>query len=239
MPTPTQPVTLITGSGSGIGRALALQLADAGHAIAISGRTTSKLNETAQLISAKHGYEHPVLIHPADLTQARNCHLLIQSVGDRFGRLDALANVAGYATWANISDITPEHLQLTIDTNLNAPIHLTRAAWNLLKTNGGTVVNVSSQASIDPFPALGAYAAAKAGLNMFTLVTAREGAEHNIKAVTIAPGAVETQMLRGLLTEDQLPASDCLTPGEVAQLITDCILGNRPFESGEVIPIVK
>jgi NAD(P)-dependent dehydrogenase (short-subunit alcohol dehydrogenase family) len=97
---------------------------------------------------------------------------------------------------------------------------------------------VSSMASIDPFPGFAAYAAAKAGLNMLTHVTAREGAAIGLKAVAIAPGAVETPMLRSAFDERAIPRHAALSPQAVASLIADCITGRRAFQPGEVIQIV-
>ena len=233
------PVAIVTGAGSGIGRAVALRLAVAGWAVALAGRTGSKLNETARLISAEHGVEYPVLVQAGDLAEPRTAHDLVRAVGGRFGRVDGVVNAAGYAALASIESTTPELWRMVVDANLSAAVHVTRAAWAMLKVRGGVVVNVSSQASLDPFEGLWAYGAAKAGLNLWTLATAREGAGHGIKAVAIAPGAVETPMLRGLFAEEQVPGEACLTAEEVADLIVACVTGRRGFEPGEVISIVR
>jgi NAD(P)-dependent dehydrogenase (short-subunit alcohol dehydrogenase family) len=90
-------------------------------------------------------------------------------------------------------------------------------------------------ASIDPFPGLSVYAASKVGLNMFTTCTAKEGAELGVRAVSIALGAVETPMLRGLFDESQLPREKALDPAEVAALIAECVTGKRAFEPGELL----
>ncbi len=95
------------------------------------------------------------------------------------------------------------------------------------------MVNVSSMASIDPFPGFSIYAASKLAVNMFTRCIAQEG----LRAVAIAPGAVETPMLRGLFDESVIPRDKALDPAEVAKVIVDCITGNRAFESGEVITV--
>jgi len=126
-----------------------------------------------------------------------------------------------------------------IDTNLTSVVHLTAAVWPHLRKSdehaGGVIVNVSSMASFDPFPGFALYAAAKIGVNMFTLCTGREGAEHGIRAVCIAPGAVETSMLRGLFDESVIPPDKALSPDAVAACIADCITGRRDYESGETI----
>jgi NAD(P)-dependent dehydrogenase (short-subunit alcohol dehydrogenase family) len=81
------------------------------------------------------------------------------------------------------------------------------------------------------------YASAKAAVNMFTLCTAREGAAIGVRAVALAPGAVETSMLRGLFDEKAIPHDKTLTPEQVATVIRDCLTGARRFTSGETIPV--
>ena len=83
------------------------------------------------------------------------------------------------------------------------------------------MVNVSSMASIDPFPGFATYAAAKIG----------------VKAVAVAPGAVETPMLRSMFNEQMIPKDKALSPEQVAKIITDCITGERAFTSGETIAV--
>ena len=228
------PTAIITGAGSGIGQATAQILAAAGYRLVLVGRSEEKLNDTAARV-ASHGIDSLVLT--ADITQADECQRIVQSAISTFGSLDALANVAGYAALLPIAKVTDDIWRLNIDTNLSAIVHLTAAAWPHLKVNGGVIVNVSSMASIDPFPNFAIYAAAKAGVNMFTKCTASEGAKSNIKAVAIAPGAVETPMLRAMFNEKMIPKSRALSPVDVGQVIADCITGQRTFSSGETISI--
>src|SRR5207248_5993734 len=103
-------------------------------------------------------------------------------------------------------------------------------AWPILRETAGrfgraAVVNVSSMASRDPFAGFAAYGAAKAGLNVFDLVAAREGEGCGIDVHTIAPGAVETGMFRALMSVDEYPPSKTMTPAEVAGVIVQCGLG--------------
>jgi NAD(P)-dependent dehydrogenase (short-subunit alcohol dehydrogenase family) len=90
-------------------------------------------------------------------------------------------------------------------------------------------------ASFDPFPGLAIYAAAKVAINMFTHCIAQEGEKIGVKSVCVAPGAIETPMLRGLFGKDVLPTEKTLDPKEVAGFIVDCITGKRGFKSGETV----
>jgi NAD(P)-dependent dehydrogenase (short-subunit alcohol dehydrogenase family) len=165
---------------------------------------------------------------------------LMKHVVDQYGRIDAVVHCAGLAPAVPVAETSVAQWREVIDTNLSAAFYLAKAAWEPMKRQGGGVfVNISSMASRDPFPGFGAYAAAKAGVNLFSLVLAREGFPHNIRVHTIAPGAVETEMFRGLLTEEQFGRDKTLDPAEVALLIARCVEGELPYTSGEVMFIHK
>ncbi|MEX2672344.1 MAG: SDR family oxidoreductase [Phycisphaeraceae bacterium] len=229
----TQRVAIVTGAGRGIGRATAAALDAAGYATVLVGRTAKTLEETAEPLT------QPTLVHVADITDAAQCQQVIDATVERFGRVDVLANVAGFAKLMKIEQITPEDWQQTVGTNLSAIVYLTSAVWPIFKKQGGGyIVNVSSMSAYDPFPGLGAYGAAKLGVNMFTKVTADEGKKMGVRAVCVVPGAVETPMLRAMFSEKMLPSEKTLDPAKVAKLILDCIEGRREVASGEAVTIV-
>ena len=233
-------VAIVTGAGSGIGRAAAERLAEAGYAVMLVGRTEATLSETAGRIAEHRGGDHPVLVHPADVADPHQCRAIIDAAADRFGRIDALVNAAGNAALAPISETTPEFWRRTLAANLDSIAYLTHAAWPVFKQQSGgggegVIVNISSMASIDPFPGFAAYAPAKAAVNMFTRITADEGKKIGLRAVAIAPGAVETPLLRSMFDETKIPPDQCCSPDELGVLIRDCITGQRDFDSGEVI----
>lgn len=234
-----EKVAIVTGGGSGIGRAVALQLAESGYRIALTGRTGARLEETAAQINGSPPEAEPI-VFPADVSVPAQVHELVEHVVAQAGRIDALVNVAGFAGLRTIEQTDPDFWQRMIDVNLSSVVHLTREAWpHLVSEPGRIVVNISSMASRDPFPGFAAYAAAKAAVNMFTLVTAREGKRAGLRSVCIAPGAVETDMLRSMFDEKTLPSDQALSPDEVARLIVDCITGRRSFDSGQTIFIHK
>jgi NAD(P)-dependent dehydrogenase (short-subunit alcohol dehydrogenase family) len=90
-------------------------------------------------------------------------------------------------------------------------------------------------ATTDPFPGFFIYAAAKAGVNLMAKSCAKEGREFGIRAFSVAPGAVETPMLRALFSEVQLPPEKCLSPDDVAKVVVECIAGERDTQNGETI----
>ena len=247
-PTACHPAAIITGAGSGIGRQTALLLAREGYGLVLVGRTSTKLQKTLELVEAdvqdqgqgskQERATGPAGLHvlAADLVKPAAAHRVVDAAVSTFGRIDAIAHVAGDAPRLPIEQVTPEVWRTCIDVNLSAAVYLAAAAWPVLQhQKKGVFVNVSSMASVDPFPGFAVYAAAKAGLNMFTRCIAAEGHEHGIRAVTVAPGAVETPMLRGLFDTSVIPAEKTLDPADVARVIVDSVTGRRYFEPGEVI----
>ena len=227
------PVTLITGAGRGIGRATAIELAKRNHRLALAARTLHELQSTCDQI----GGGLPIV---ADVTHADEIDELIHRVLDSHGRIDNLVNTVGLAPQVSAADMQIDHWHAVIETNLSAAFYLAKALWPIfLKQQGGIIVNISSLASRDPFSGFAAYGAAKAGLNIFDLVLAREGAPHNIRVHTIAPGAVETDMFRALIPEEKYPRSKTLDPADVAAVVAQCVCGDLQYTSGEVIYLSK
>ena len=232
MAQPQSKTVIVTGAGSGVGRAASVLLTQAGYNVVLAGRTKAKLDETAAQLTGPHH------VLPVDLCDPHATRALVKQTLDRFGRIDALANVAGYAPLAPIEQTTPELWQRVIDSNLSYVVNLTAAAWPVLREQRcGVIVNISSMSSVDPFPGLALYAAAKIGLNMFTLCTAREGADIGVTAVALVLGAVETPMLRAIFSEEAVPRHATIAPTQVAHVIRDCITGARSFAPGQTITI--
>ncbi len=231
-------VAIVTGAGSGVGRDTAMLLAEAGYAVVLVGRTESRLRDAIDLIKAEVPDGPPLLALPTDLTDPAAVNALVEQTVAQLGRLDALANVAGSAPLQPIERIEDDQLDACLATNLKSVIYTTRAAWKPFKEQkSGVIVNVSSMASIDPFRGFNMYAAAKAGVNLFTKATADEGARINLRAYAVAPGAIETQMLRDNFSTKAIPEANALDPIIVAGLIRDLITGKRDAVNGSTLPL--
>ena len=229
----TQRVALITGAGRGIGKAAAIELARRDYVLALAARSPEPLDETARSIGA-------AFVHAADVSDAAQVNELIAKTLEKFGRIDAVVHCAGVAPAVTVEQMTDAQWHDVINVNLSSAFYLGRAVWpTFRKQHSGVIVNISSFSSRDPFPGFAAYGAAKAALNVFSLVLAREGREIGVRVHTIAPGAVETEMLRGLLTEQQLPREKTLDPADVARVIAQCLDGDLRHTSGEVIFLSK
>lgn len=226
-------VAMITGAGRGIGRAAAVELAQRGCRLTLAARSEQQLAETVRL--AKTG-----IAIPTDVTDPRQVDSLIERTIAEHGRIDAVVHCAGLAPSVTVEQMTDAQWRDVIDVNLSSAFYVARAVWPIFRRQQrGVIVNISSFSSRDPFPGFAAYGAAKAGLNVFSLVLAREGKEIGVRVHTIAPAAVETEMFRALVSEQQWPRERTLDPADVARAIAQCVDGDLRHTSGEVIFLTK
>lgn len=234
----SNPVTIVTGAGSGIGRATALALASRGHLLTLAGRTASKLEDTARRCE-ELGAPSPVVV-VGDLADSGISHEVVdRTVGAR-GRVDNLVNCAGSAPKKQIEHTDEEVIEDAFLNNAFAPAFLIVRAWPHFKAqSGGCVVNVSSLASSDPFHGFFAYAAAKAAVDSYTRSMHGEGRKHGIRAFCVNPGSIETPMLRQNFPETVVPPAMTLPPEAVAEVIVDCIEGRREADRGKTIVVKK
>ena len=231
--TTTHPVAIVTGAGRGIGRATAIELSRLGYRLVLTSRTSAELDAVTRLVGQ-------AVALPGDVTDPAHAQKLVAAAMERFGRVDALANIAGYAPLLSVEQVTIDEWRKVLDTNLSAAFLTTKAVWPMFKQQkSGVIVNVSSVAARDPYPGLGIYGAAKAGLNILGLALAREGDPLGIRVHTIAPSATETEMFRGILSKEQVPTEKVLDPADVARVIAACVTGDLRYTSGEVIYLHK
>ena len=222
MNTPGQTTAVVTGAGSGIGRAVACRLAASGVSVVLVGRTRERLDATsAQCQGAP-------LVLAEDLTADGAVERIIEATLTRYGGLDVLVNNAGQVASERISAITRGSLQQMLDVNFIAPTRLIVAALPFVRR----IVNVSSAATADPFEGLAAYAAAKSALESITRSIHTECADRPVRGFSVAPAAVETAMLRSIVSKDDLPSDAVLTPDAVAAVIVECALGRRDRRGG-------
>jgi NAD(P)-dependent dehydrogenase (short-subunit alcohol dehydrogenase family) len=185
-------VALITGAGSGIGRAAALLLAREGAKIGALGRTGEELQETVARIE-RDGGEGKVLL--ADVAEPEQVERAVREAVERWGRLDVVfANAGINGVWAPLEELTPEEWDQTLDVNLKGTFLTVKYAVPHLKVRGGSVIVTSSVNGTRIFSNTGAtaYSCSKAAQVAFTKMAALELAPHRVRVNVICPGAIET-----------------------------------------------
>jgi NAD(P)-dependent dehydrogenase (short-subunit alcohol dehydrogenase family) len=182
---------LVTGAASGLGRATAIKLAQAGADVCIVDLNQAGLEATALQLRALNVH---ALVHAADLSSRDNCVAAIAAAIERFGRLDALCNVAGIIVMCNAHEMRAVDFEKTLAVNLSAPFYLIQAAIPHLLKNHGAVVNVTSSAAFIGEAYAVAYCATKAGLNNMTRALAMEYVNQPIRFNAVAPGGMATNI---------------------------------------------
>lgn len=184
-------VALVTGAASGLGRATAQKLSEAGAKLCLVDVDKESLAETAALLTDTGT---ATLIHAADLADPDACRAAVAASVEHFGRLDALCNIAGIIYLANSHEMPTGLWHKTMAVNLSAPWFLSQAAIpHLLETNGA-IVNCASSAAFVGEAYAAAYCASKAGLVNMTKAMAMEYVEKPIRINAVAPGGMMTNI---------------------------------------------
>jgi NAD(P)-dependent dehydrogenase (short-subunit alcohol dehydrogenase family) len=188
-------VAVVTGAGRGIGKAIALGLADAGAEVGIISRTMSELEEIAETVKATGGRAEPV---SADLSDIARFPDVVNEIERRLGGIDILVNNAGTNIPTDLVDITPDIWDQIIDLNMKALFFLSQAVGKLMirQGRGGRIINISSQAGSSALAKRSVYCASKAGVNLMTKCMALEWAPHNILVNAVAPTFTVTEMTK-------------------------------------------
>lgn len=211
----TKPVALVTGASRGIGRAIALELAQAGMTVAVN---YARSPEAAQTVVDE--MEGNGAIFGADVSQADQVQQLFTDVLEKFGRLDVLVNNAGITRDGLLMRMKDEDWQQVIDLNLTGVFLCTRAATKLmLKQRSGRIINISSTSGVLGNAGQTNYAAAKAGVIGFTKSVARELSSRGITVNAVAPGFINTDMTKDLKLDGviaQIPLGRVGKPEEIA-----------------------
>ncbi len=187
-------VALVTGAGSGIGRASALKLAEAGAIVGILGHTVSELENTADLIGSADG---KAIVLNADVADEAAMRKAIDTLIEQTGRLDiVVANAGINGVWAPIDDLQPDEWDQTIRVNLRGTYLTLNTSVPHLKKQGGSVIVVSSINGNRSFntPGATAYAATKAAQVAMVQQLALELGQHRIRINAVCPGAIETSI---------------------------------------------
>ncbi|NIS79190.1 MAG: SDR family NAD(P)-dependent oxidoreductase [Anaerolineales bacterium] len=193
-------VAIVTGSGRGIGRAVALGFASEGTHVVVSARTEQEIKAVADEIRSLDRKALPVV---CDVTMERQVKSLVAQTLETFDRVDILVNNAGTGLIRPVWGTPRPSFESVLAVNLIGTFLCTKHVWQPMRDGGGgSIINISSLAGLSGYRLLSAYCASKWGQIGFTLACAEEGKEDNIRVNAIAPGKVDTA-LRGQIQEDK------------------------------------
>lgn len=187
-------VAIVTGAGSGVGKATSLALAGGGFTLVLAGRRKEQLDGVAGEIAAKGG---KALVVPTDVTDEKSVENLFRQAVEAFGRVDLLFNNAGVSGAGPIEDMTLDYWKACIDTNLTGPWLCTREAFRVMKAQnprGGRIINNGSISAYAPRPNSCAYTASKHAISGLTRATALDGRKYDIACGQVDIGNAATDM---------------------------------------------
>ncbi len=230
-------VVLVTGGGTGIGRAIAEAFLAEGARVAVSGRRREPLE------SVRVG-ERSALAIVADLTKPADRKRLVETVVRDAGRLDVLVNNAGaFIGGKPLLETSDEEFAQLYDVNVFAPVGLTREALPHLVQSKGNVVNISSVGGTAVMAGMTAYAPTKAALDHFTRILAAEVGPHGVRVNAVAPGFTETDMAAPFLADKtmtqamvaQTPLGRIAAPADIAPLVLYLAGKEAGWVTGQVV----
>jgi len=228
-------VVVITGGGRGIGRAISERFAAAGAQVVIAARSEPELTATRNAIEKVGGR---CWVQPADVASNEDIDALLEDARSRFGRIDVLVNNAGVAPHGTIEELDPHVFDTLLSVNVRAVYYACRAVWGIMKAQGGgTIINLSSISAFDPFPGFAAYGASKSWVTAWTRALAEEGRRLNIRVLAVAPGAVETKMLRDVFPD--FPKDQAMGPKDVADVVFSLTTPTYRYATGQTIIIKR
>ncbi|MGA9407559.1 MAG: 3-oxoacyl-[acyl-carrier-protein] reductase [Bacteroidota bacterium] len=232
-------IALVTGGTRGIGKAIVLDLAKAGAAVAFTYRSSK---ESADAIVAElRTQQERAVGYQSDAADFAQANDIVQKVVQEFGRIDILVNNAGITKDGLLMRMSESDWNAVIDTNLKSVFNFTKAACRqMMGQQAGKIINISSIVGLIGNAGQANYAASKAGIIGFTKSVAKELASRNIQANVVAPGFIETDMTQKLNEKQKeailamIPLKRIAKPGEVAGVVRFLASSDADYITGQV-----
>jgi NAD(P)-dependent dehydrogenase (short-subunit alcohol dehydrogenase family) len=240
-------VALITGGGTGIGRAIALAFAREGASVTVAGRRLEKLREVIGEVQKQGGAG---LAMECDVTRVREVARAVKGTVERFGRLNVLVNNAGTLHVSTVEGISEEEWDRVMTVNVKGPFLMSRAVLpEIRKCGGGAIVNIGSVLGLFAVKDRAAYSASKGAVTMLTKSMALDHAHERIRVNCICPSVVETDLVKGVFNETErgqemlkarlatIPLGRLGRPEDVAEMAVFLASEESSWLTGAAIPL--
>ena len=242
-----EKTVIVTGAGSGIGRATAIRFAEEGARVVLVGRTADTLAETAEQFPEDHTWIHTdnYLCVTCDISVQSQVQEMVQHTIDKFERIDVLVNNAGKATQGKITDLSAEDWRSAIDVNLTGTFYVSQAAMPHLIETKGSIVNVSSLSGMGGDWNMAAYNAAKAGVTNLTRTLALDHGPDGVRVNAVNPSVTKTSMTTAIQDNDsktdkflaRCPLGRLAAPEDIAAAITFLASNDAAMITGVNLPV--
>ncbi len=234
-------ISIVTGAGRGIGRAIAEALAARGATVVVSDVDAANGDETAAALG------DPAVAIAADVTSRASVDAMVAEVVDRFGRVDVLVNNAGWDVAGPFVDSDPDDWDRIMAINLYGVLHTCKAVLPVMASQGsGSVVNLGSDAGRVGSSGEAVYSAAKGGVIAFTKAVAREMARHGVRVNCVSPGPTDTALFASMGGDDPtlrealtraIPMRRLAEPAEIASVVAFAASDEARFVTGQTISV--
>ncbi|MGP5546978.1 SDR family NAD(P)-dependent oxidoreductase [Psychrobacter alimentarius] len=242
-----EKTVIVTGAGSGIGRATAIRFAQEGANVVLVGRTAETLKETAKEFPEDHTWIHTdnYLCVTCDISVQSQVQEMVQAAVDTFEKIDILVNNAGKAIQGKITDLSTEDWNTAININLNGNFYVSQAVMPHLIATKGNIVNVSSLSGMGGDWNMAAYNAAKAGVTNLTRTLALDHGPDGVRVNAVNPSVTKTNMTTAIQDneskQDKFFARSALgrlaTPEDIAAAITFLASEDASMITGVNLPV--
>ncbi len=233
------PVAIVSGAGSGMGRAVAIELANRGHRLVLVDVSAPGLEETQSSLA------EPAVLEVADVSDRARVFDVVAAAEQRFSRLDVLINAAGILIRDDAIEHSLDSWRRTLGVNLDGPFWFSQAfaRAQLRAGRGGAILNIASIEAPRPQPNHVAYSASKGALLMLTKAMALDLAPHGVRVNAVGPGVIETAINASLRADSvrsdrlraQIPLGRFGAPKEVANVIAFLVSDEASYITGELV----